>query len=182
MSIKPAGQPPVNPIVLGKMGAAYGIRGWLKVFSSTEDAESIFDYQPWFIQRAGKWQQVELEGWKRHSQDLIIKVKGIEDRDAAAQLTNCEITVDSTQLPALEAGDYYWKDLMGMKVVNLEGYEMGKVIDMMETGSNDVMVVKANLKDAFGMKERLVPFLHGQVIKKVDLTARVIEADWDPGF
>ena len=53
---------------------------------------------------------------------------------------------------------------------------------MMETGSNDVMVVKANLKDAFGMKERLIPFLHGQVIKKVDLTARVIEADWDPVF
>lgn len=53
---------------------------------------------------------------------------------------------------------------------------------MMETGSNDVMVVKANLKDAFGMKERLIPFLHGQVIKKVDLTARVIEADWDLVF
>ena len=102
MSRQIAAQPPVNPIVLGKMGAAYGIRGWLKVFSSTEDAESIFNYQPWFIQRAGKWQQVELDGWKHHNQDLIIKVKGIEDRDAAAQLTNCEIQVDSTQLPSLE--------------------------------------------------------------------------------
>ena len=152
MSSKPAAQPPVNPIILGKMGAAYGIRGWLKVFSSTEDAESIFDYQPWFIQRAGQWQQVELEGWKHHNQDLIIKVKGIDDRDAAAQLTNCEIQVDSTQLPALDNGEYYWKDLMGCKVVNVEGYELGKVVDMMETGSNDVLVVKANLKDAFGVQ------------------------------
>ncbi|WP_286882348.1 ribosome maturation factor RimM, partial [Pantoea sp. UBA5037] len=111
MSRQLAAQPPVNPLVLGKMGAAYGIRGWLKVFSSTEDAESIFDYQPWFIQRAGKWQQIELESWKHHNQDLIIKVKGVDDRDAAAQLTNCEIQVDSTQLPSLEEGDYYWKDL-----------------------------------------------------------------------
>lgn len=80
MSKQLTAQPPANPLILGKMGSAYGIRGWLKVFSSTEDAESIFDYQPWFIQRAGQWQLVELEGWKRHNQDMIIKVKGIDDR------------------------------------------------------------------------------------------------------
>lgn len=67
-------------------------------------------------------------------------------------------------------------------VVTTEGYSTGKVIDMMETGSNDVLVIKANLKDAFGIKERLVPFLDGQVIKKVDLTTQTIEVDWDPGF
>ncbi len=173
---------PKQPIVLGKMGSTYGIRGWLRVFSSTENAESIFDYQPWLIQRSGQWQFVELEDWKRHSQDLIIKVKGIDDRDAANLLTNCEIVVDSEQLPPLEGDDYSWTDLMGSQVVTTSGYELGKVIDMMETGSNDVMVVRANLKDAFGMKERLVPFLHGQVIKKVDLAAKIIEAEWDPGF
>lgn len=113
---------------------------------------------------------------------MIIKVKGIDDWDAANLLTNCEIVVDSEQLPPLEGDDYYWKDLMGCQVVTTSGYELGKVIDMMETGSNDVMVVRANLKDAFGMKERLVPFLHGQVIKKVDLAAKIIEAEWDPGF
>ncbi len=173
---------PTNPIIVGKMGSTYGIRGWLRVFSSTEESESIFDYQPWFIKRAGEWQCIELEGWKRHSQDLIIKVKGMEDREAAALLTNCEIVVDSTQLPALDAGDYYWKDLTGCRVVTTAGYELGGVIDMMETGSNDVMVVKANLKDAFGIQERLIPFLDGQVIKKVDLGAHVIEVDWDPSF
>ncbi|MER2891372.1 ribosome maturation factor RimM, partial [Escherichia coli] len=82
----------------------------------------------------------------------------------------------------LEEGDYYWKDLMGCQVVTTEGYSLGKVIDMMETGSNDVLVIKANLKDAFGIKERLVAFLDGQVIKKVDLTTQTIEVDWDPGF
>ena len=71
---------------------------------------------------------------------------------------------------------------MGCQVVTVAGYELGKVTAMMETGSNDVLVVKANLKDAFGIKERLIPFLDGQVIKKVDLTAKSIEVDWDPGF
>ena len=146
------------------------------------DLDRIFDYQPWFIQKAGQWQQVQLESWKHHNQDLIIKLKGVDDRDSANLLTNCEIVVDSSQLPALEDGSYYWKDLMGCQVVTTEGYDLGKVVDMMETGSNDVIVIKANLKDAFGIKERLVPFLDGQVIKKVDLATRTIEVDWDPGF
>ncbi|AKH62232.1 MULTISPECIES: ribosome maturation factor RimM [Photorhabdus] len=173
---------PVSPIVLGKLGSTYGIRGWLRVFSSTEHAEDIFEYQPWFIQRAGRWQHIELEAWKHHNQDMIVKIKGIDDRDAANLLINCEITVDSAQLPELDAGDYYWKDLMGCQVVSTTGYSLGTVNDMMETGSNDVMVVKANLKDAFGVKERLIPFLDGQVIKKVDLATKTIEVDWDPGF
>jgi 16S rRNA processing protein RimM len=182
MSKQLAARSPANPLILGKMGSAYGIRGWLKVFSSTEHAESIFDHQPWYIQRAGQWQLVELQGWKRHNQDMIIKVKGIDDRNTAGLLSNCEIVVDSEQLPELEGGDYYWKDLIGCQVVTTEGCELGKVTKLMETGSNDVLVVQANLKDAFGAKERLIPFLDGQVIKNVDLTTGTIEVDWGPSF
>lgn len=173
---------PANPIIVGKLGSSYGIRGWLRVFSSTDETESIFDYQPWFIQKASQWQVVELESWRHHNQDMVVKLKGVDDRDVANLMTNCEIYVDSSQLPALDDGDYYWKDLMGCQVVTITGYDLGKVTDMMETGSNDVLVIKANLKDAFGIKERLVPFLDGQVIKKVDLATRIIEVDWDPGF
>ncbi|MDC9588469.1 ribosome maturation factor RimM [Xenorhabdus sp. XENO-10] len=175
-------KPPVEPIVLGKLGSSYGIRGWLRVFSSTEHTEDIFEYQPWFIQRSGQWQHVELEAWKYHNQDIIVKIKDIDDRDAANLLTNCEVVVDSSRLPELGEGDYYWRDLMGCQVINTAGYNLGTIHDMMETGSNDVMVIKANLKDAFGIKERLVPFLDGQVIKKVDLATKTIEVDWDPGF
>ena len=104
MSKQHTAQAPVDPIVLGKMGSSYGIRGWLRVFSSTEDAQSIFDYQPWLIQKAGQWQTVELESWRYHNQDIVIKLKGVDDRDAANLLTNCEIIVDSSQLPALDDG------------------------------------------------------------------------------
>lgn len=173
---------PENPVVLGKLGSSYGIRGWLRVFSSTELAESIFDYQPWSIKQAGQWRQIEVESWKRHNQELVIKLKGVDDRDVANTLTNCEIVVDSAILPPLEDGDYYWKDLIGCRVITSQNYDLGTVVDMMETGSNDVLVVKANLKDAFGAKERLVPFIDEQVIRKVDLSAQLIEVDWDPSF
>lgn len=151
-------------------------------FLPLKTPKAFLTISPGLSRRRVSGSKYRLESWKHHNQDLIIKLKGVDDRDSANLLTNCEIVVDSSQLPALEDGSYYWKDLMGCQVVTTEGYDLGKVVDMMETGSNDVIVIKANLKDAFGIKERLVPFLDGQVIKKVDLATRTIEVDWDPGF
>ncbi|RWS36391.1 16S rRNA processing protein RimM, partial [Erwinia amylovora] len=103
-------------------------------------------------------------------QGRINREKGIDERDAAGLLANCEIVGESEQMPQLDNGDYYWKDLMGCQVVTVEGDELGKVIDMRETGSNAVLVVKANLTDAFGEQERLLPVLDEQGIKNADLT------------
>lgn len=111
-----------------------------------------------------------------------MKLKGTEDREAAQLLTNAEIGVDLSVFPELEEGDYYWHDLIGCTVVNLEGYTMGTVTEMMETGSNDVLVVRANSKDAFGKQERLIPFLYEQVVKRVDLATKAITVEWDAGF
>lgn len=168
--------------VVGKLGSTYGIRGWLRIYSSTEYAESIFDYQPWFLKIKGQWQPTELESWKHHNHELIAKLKNVNDRETAQSLANVEIGVDLSVFPQLEEGDYYWHDLIGCNVVNLEGYVMGTVTEMMETGSNDVLVVRANSKDAFGKQERLIPFLYEQVVKRVDLATKVIEVDWDAGF
>lgn len=168
--------------VVGKLGSTYGIRGWLRIYSSTEYAESIFDYQPWFLKIKGQWQPTELESWKHHNHELIAKLKNVNDRETAQSLANVEIGVDLSVFPQLEEGDYYWHDLIGCNVVNLEGYVMGTVTEMMETGSNDVLVVWANSKDAFGKQERLIPFLYEQVVKRVDLTTKIIEVDWDAGF
>ena len=168
--------------VVGKLGSTYGIRGWLRIYSSTEQAESIFDYHPWFLKIKGEWQPTELENWRHHNHEIIVKLKGVDDREAAQILANVEIGVDLSVFPELEEGDYYWHDLIGCSVVNLEGYTMGTVTEMMETGSNDVLVVKANTKDAFGKQERLIPFLYEQVVKRVDLTTKTIEVDWDAGF
>jgi len=156
--------------VVGKLGSTYGIRGWLRIYSSTEQAESIFEYQPWFLKIKGEWQPTELENWRHHNHEIIVKLKGVDDREVAQTLANVEIGVDLSH------------DLIGCSVVNLEGYAMGTVTEMMETGSNDVLVVKGNTKDAFGKQERLIPFLYEQVVKRVDLTTKTIEVDWDAGF
>ncbi len=171
-----------DPIVVGKLGATYGIKGWLKVFSYTEHAESIFQYQPWKIQIKGQLQTIEVEAWKRHGQGLVVKLAGYDVREDAQFLTNIEIVVDADKLPELPNEEIYWRDLYGMSVVSTEGYDMGVIVDILETGSNDVLVVKANAKDAFGQKERLIPFLDGQVIKSIDRAVQRIEVDWDPGF
>ncbi|ARU64291.1 ribosome maturation factor RimM [Histophilus somni] len=168
--------------VVGKLGSTYGIRGWLRLYSSTEQAESIFDYQPWFLKIKGQWQPIELESWKFHNHELIVKLKGINEREVAQTLANVEIGVNLSVFPLLDEGDFYWHDLIGCQVVNLQGYAMGVVSEMMETGANDVLVVRASTKDAFGKKERLIPFLYEQVVKRVDLSSKTIEVDWDAGF
>jgi 16S rRNA processing protein RimM len=171
-----------NTLVLGKLGAVYGIKGWLKIHSFTEDPEAIFDYSPWSLNLGGKLQTVSVTEWRRHNNGLIAKFDGVNDRDQAQAYVSAEVTVDSDSLPDLPEGEFYWKDLIGMSVVTNKGYDLGAVSDMMETGSNDVLVVKANTKDAFGKKERLIPFIEDQVIINVDVELKQIEVDWDPGF
>jgi len=171
-----------NRIVMGKLGSTYGIRGWLKVFSYTDNAESIFDYSPWYLNQKGKWVEYKVESWKRHGQGYVCKLAGLDVREDAQLMTNFEIAIDPASLPELSEDEFYWRELFGMQVFTTKGYDLGEVTDLLETGSNDVLVIKANLKDAFGQKERLVPYLEEQVIKKVDREARRIEVDWDPGF
>lgn len=171
-----------NRIIVGKFGSCYRVHGWLRIFSFTENLESIFSYQPWYIKPAGEWQLIKLKDYKSHNQSMIVKILGIDDRDRASSLINGKIYVDSNLLPQLTEGDFYWKDLIGCRVITTNGCYLGQVTDLMETGSNDVLVVKASLKDAFGVKERLLPFVDLQVIKCVDLNTKVIEVDWDPAF
>lgn len=169
-------------VVLGKFGAVYGINGWLKVNSYTDIPEGIFDYTPWQIQLQGNWRQVQISGKKRHGNGLIVKLADVADRDQAQLYVNADIAVERSALPQLAEGDFYWRDLMGMAVVNEAGYHLGEVVDMMETGSNDVLVVKANKSDVFGKTERLLPFLTDSVIKEVNNAERRILVDWDPDF
>lgn len=169
-------------VVLGKFGAVYGINGWLKVISYTDIPEGIFDYTPWQIQVQGNWRQMQISGKKRHGNGLIVKLADVADRDQAQLYVNADIAVERSALPQLAEGDFYWRDLMGMAVVNEAGYHLGEVVDMMETGSNDVLVVKANKSDAFGKTERLLPFLTDSVIKEVNNAERRILVDWDPDF
>jgi 16S rRNA processing protein RimM len=169
-------------IILGKVGAVYGIKGWLKIHSFTDETEAILDYFPWSLKLGNKTQAVEITDWRKHNKGLIVKVANIDDRDEAQALVGSEVLTSEAALPELSKDDFYWRDLIGMSVVTNKGYDLGVVSDMMETGANDVLVVKANLNDGFSKKERLIPYLFEQVVESVSLENKQICVDWDPGF
>jgi 16S rRNA processing protein RimM len=171
-----------DTIIVGKIGAPYGVKGWVKINSFTQVATDIFDYAPWQLNGNGSSnQEIKIDQWRQQGKNLVAKLVGIETRDDAEQIKNAEISVPTSVLPELD-DDFYWKDLIGMQVVTDKGYDLGTVKDMFETGANDVMLVKAKNNDAFGQKERLLPFLHDQVVLNVDKQAKSITVDWDPGF
>lgn len=170
-----------EPIEMGKFGAVYGIKGWLKVHSYTDDAESIFEYKPLLMESKGQFQEVTITDWKRHNNGFIAKVAGFDVREEAQALVGVALYVDADHLPLLE-DDFYWRDLVGCQVKTEQGYDLGVVTEMMETGSKDVLVVKANSNDAFGQKERLIPFIEQQVISHVDITGKLITVNWQPDF
>jgi len=171
-----------QPVVVGKIGSTYGIKGWMKITSYTNSVEGIFDYSPWLIQEQGKWREVKVSQWRFHGQAVIAALEGVETREQAQMLTNCEIAVLPEQIPELPEDEFYWRDLLDCEVINTKGYHMGKVDQIVETGSNDVLLVKANAKDSFGKVERMIPFVPGQFVLEVNVPEKQIVVDWDPDF
>ncbi|MES1927890.1 16S rRNA-processing protein RimM [Salinisphaera dokdonensis CL-ES53] len=162
------------------MSGLFGVKGWIKVYSYTRPAANLIEYEDWLIGRQDAWRPFRVIDAREQGKTLIAQIapgdeSPLADRDAAAALIDFEIAVERDQLPEPEPGEYYWFDLVGLDVVNRDGTELGRVKAMMETGANDVLVLQ-------GDRERLVPFVVGEIIDEVDLKAGRIVADWDPEF
>ena len=135
----------------------------------------LLEYAPWYLRRGERWQPTGIAEAKRHTKGLLVRLPGCDDRDTAAGLAGTDIGVYRSQLPAPAADEYYWNDLIGLTVQTLDGRPLGTVDHLIETGANDVLVVR-------GEREHLIPFVRGRVIDGVDLDTRVIRVDWDPDF
>jgi len=162
-------------IVIGKVGGPFGVKGWIKLLSWTDPREEIADYSPWQLKQGEGWKEWKVAEFRPHGKGLAARLVGLDDRDQAAALMGADIAVWRDQLGEPEPGQYYWADLVGLEVRHAGGQGFGKVDGLMATGANDVLVVK-------GERERLIPFVQGQVIKRVDLDAGIITVDWDPDF
>ncbi|MGB0894983.1 MAG: ribosome maturation factor RimM [Parashewanella sp.] len=171
-----------QPVVLGKIGASHGVNGWMKITTYTDSVTGIFDYSPWLLKENGQWREVKVLKWRQQGKAVIAELEGVNNREQAQLLTHCEIGVAPENMQQLPEGEFYWRDLIGCEVTNTKGYNMGVVEQLLETGSNDVLHVKANIKDAFGKKERLIPFVTEQFIINVDLLEKKILVNWDPDF
>lgn len=170
MTARPGPESP-RAVVLGRVGAPHGVRGWVKVSSYTEPAAGIADYRQWTLVHAGQSRQVRVLESKRAGQNLAVRLDGIDTMDAARLLTGAEIQVDRSELPDAGPHEHYLHDLLGLAVVNREGVALGRVDGFLEMPAHPVMV----LRD--GKVERLVPMVPERLVA-VDLGAGKVTVDW----
>ncbi len=182
-------------LVVGQLAGVFGVKGWLKIRSYTQPEANIVSYSPWLLKTPQGLREVEVLDHKVRPQGLVVHLKGIDDRDVAAQLGRLQIVVPTDLLPSLGEDDYYLHQLLGLKVISLfsgEGSEqagsgdspevvLGLVSDVMETGANDVLVVKP-CPDSIDDSDRLIPYMRKQYVIDISLDKGEIRVDWDPNF
>lgn len=167
-------------IVLGKITSVHGVRGEVKIYSFTDPIDNLLDYSQWTLRRDGEVKQVELVSGRLQGKVLVAKLKGLDDREVARTFAGFDICVPRALLPDLAEDEFYWYQLEGLKVIDQLGQLLGKIDHLLETGANDVMVVKpcaGSLDD----RERLLPYT-AQCVLKVDLAAGEMQVDWDADF
>jgi len=163
-------------LVLGKIVGLYGVEGWVKLESYSDPRARIFKYSPWFVGSADAMVEYANVKGRTQGKGIVAHLPGVASRDAAAALIGAEIRISRSALPKPKPGEYYWVDLEGLDVFNLEGITFGKVSHLFSTGANDVLVVRD------GERERLVPFVTEQFVKEVDIDGSRIVVDWDAEF
>jgi len=159
-------------VIIGRINGVYGTAGWVRVFSHTRPRDNIFSYSPWLVATPDGWEERALLEARVQGKGLIARLAGVTDRDAARALMDRDIAVYRRQLPALPEGEYYWCDLIGRRVVNLQGEDLGEVTDIRETGANDVLVVEDGGR-------HLIPLVMENVVREVDPAGDRIVVDWD---
>jgi len=162
-------------VVIGRIGAPYGVKGWVHVQSFSDPVSGLLDYSTWYLRSGNGWRAVKIDAARPHGKMLVACLEGCSDRNAAELFVNAEVAVLRNELPSLDKGEYYWLELIGLEVFTLSGQSLGQIDHLFETGANDVIVVK-------GDRERMVPYVPGEVIHSVDLDKRQMIVDWDPEF
>jgi 16S rRNA processing protein RimM len=177
-----AGSSAVNPvepqraaddrIVIGSVNAVFGTRGWIKLLSETRPRDAIFDYPVWYV---GDVQPIPFDVLEHRVQhnSLLARLRGVERREQAEALVGSPVLVATADLEPPPPGHYYWRDLIGLRVVTRDGRELGEVRSLVETGGADVLRVR-------GERERLIPFVPGVYVLKVDTAERRLDVDWHP--
>lgn len=170
------GKDPAGRLVIGRLLAPHGVRGWIKFRSYTEDPVACFDFLPWTICSPQSSSQPvrELEVLESRDQGelFLLRLAGVDDRDQAQRLSGSDVSVPAAALPELDDSEYYWRELIGMSVSNVSGHALGQVADVIDNGAHDVLVVRLE------GRERLIPFL-GPYLQSVERATREIVVDWN---
>ena len=161
-------------LLVGKINGFFGVQGWVKIFSYTEPRKNILEYQPWYFIDDGTYKAIEMTTGREQSKTIVAHVKGIDNRDQAGQLIGKSLYIDKDQLPQLDDNEHYWYELAGFRVINKNAVDLGVVDYLVDTGSNNVLVIK-------GDKEHWIPYIEPYLVS-VDKKNRVISVNWDENF
>jgi 16S rRNA processing protein RimM len=179
---------PSDAIEVGRIGDAWGIKGWIKIIPYSASPEALFSCKHWFLlppeKRAGVvakaplftgTQQIKIRIAKEHSDGIVAQADGVDDRNTAELLKSCRIFISRESFPTAAKDEYYWVDLLGCKVVNREGVSLGTVKDLISTGPQTVIVAEREVEGK--VVETLIPFVDAYV-DTVSLADQRITVDW----
>ena len=185
--LEPTTLPP-DAIEVGRIGEAWGIKGWFKIIAYSASPEALFSCKSWILlppePRAGvvrketlfKTPQLfKIRTAKEHSDGVVAQADGVDDRTTAELLKNCRIFIARSSFPTAKKDEFYWVDLMGVEVINREGVVIGSVKDLISTGPNTVIVAEREVEGK--AIETLIPFVDAYV-DAVSLAERRITVDW----
>lgn len=192
--LKPSGLPD-DAVEVGRILDAWGVKGWLKILPHSTDPEALFAARSWFLQPPdAKFRpgfnafsgtvSIAVDEAKTHSDSVVAKVAGLDDRTTAEALRGARIFLPRSSFPAASKDEYYWVDLIGLDVVNREGVALGSVRDLMPTGPHSVLCVEYTAKQEDGSEaaaERMIPFVSAYV-DNVDIAGKRITVDWQPDY
>lgn len=182
---------PPDAVELGRIGDAWGIKGWVKVHAHSAAPEALLGATEWLLQRPTPPHDRQFDAFngtvrvqvgqvKPHADTLVALFEGMVDRNAAESLRGVRIFVSRSHFPAsTDPDEFYWVDLLGLKVVNREGVALGVVQDLMATGPTSVLVLAYELDGKAA--ERMIPFVAAYV-DGVDKAAGLITVDWQPDY
>ena len=157
-------------VVLGQVGGAFGVQGWVRIQSYTDPPTNILKFGRWQLGRAGQWREVEVEDGKMTAKGVLAKLAGVETPEEARLVTGSEIAVERDQLPAAAPGEYYWSDLEGLAAFGQNGQSLGRIEEFRATPAGTVVVIR-------GERQHWVPFVKERIVS-VDLDAGRVVFDW----
>ena len=183
---------PDDAVEVGRIGGAWGVKGWFKVQPFATDPQALFNVRRWFVRPAEDAVQcpgdtaaaqrvLEIVETKEHAGSLVAVARGIADRSAAQGLYGARVFVARASFPQAAIDEYYWVDLIGLDVVNREGADLGRVVGLIDTGPHSVLRVASREAAADPQDERLIPFVAAYV-DDVSLAERRIGVDWGLDF
>jgi len=159
---------------MGRIAAPFGVKGWVRIQPNTEAPRNLLSYPTLWVGGDGSWRETAVAESKVQGRAVIARLEGCDDREAAAALRGKSVAVPREALPRTQRGEYYWADLIGLRVANTAGQDLGLITGILQTGANDVLVVA-------GARERLIPFV-AAVVREIDPGAGVMRVEWGADY